>query len=63
MRAGHIPGSIMIPLNSLGDRLGELPRDKQIIVYCRVGHRAYVAAKILKQHGFQKGEKVSPADT
>lgn len=57
--AGHIPGSILIPLNSLRDRLGELPRDKQIIVYCRVGHRAYVAAKILKQHGFQKVKSLS----
>lgn len=32
---GHLPGAINIPLAELESRLGELPKDKQILVYCR----------------------------
>ncbi len=49
---GHIPGSKLIPLNSLRKRLDEIPRDKQIIVYCQAGLRAYVAQRILTQRGY-----------
>lgn len=33
--AGHIPGAISIPLDELRDRLGELPRDVEVVAYCR----------------------------
>jgi len=49
--AGFIPGSINIPLDQLRERLGELPAGKEIVVYCQVGLRAYLAARILAQHG------------
>lgn len=49
---GHIPGSIFIPLHELRDRLGELPRDRDIVVYCRSGQRSYYACRILTQRGF-----------
>lgn len=32
---GHIPGALSIPLDRLATRLGELPRDREIIAYCR----------------------------
>jgi NADPH-dependent 2,4-dienoyl-CoA reductase/sulfur reductase-like enzyme/rhodanese-related sulfurtransferase len=50
---GHIPGAINIPVDDLRARLGELPRDRQIAVYCQVGHRGYLATRILRQTGFQ----------
>ncbi|NDL66553.1 DsrE/DsrF/DrsH-like family protein [Anaerotalea alkaliphila] len=50
---GFIPGSIHIPVNDLRQRQGELPKDKTIVVYCAVGLRGYVAARILSQLGFQ----------
>lgn len=50
--AGHIPGAVHIPLGSLRDRLGELPADKEVIVYCAVGQRAHTATRILLQNGF-----------
>jgi NADPH-dependent 2,4-dienoyl-CoA reductase/sulfur reductase-like enzyme/peroxiredoxin family protein/rhodanese-related sulfurtransferase/TusA-related sulfurtransferase len=50
---GLIPDARLIPLGQLRQRLGELPRDRQIVVYCKVGLRGYVAERILKQHGFQ----------
>jgi len=51
--AGHIPGSVHIPVDELRDRLGELPRDKEIWVYCQVGQRGYYASRILAQKGFR----------
>ncbi|MFZ4777322.1 MAG: FAD-dependent oxidoreductase [Terrimicrobiaceae bacterium] len=50
---GHIPGAINLPLNELRSRLGELPRDRELWLYCRVGQRGYYAARLLMQHGFQ----------
>jgi rhodanese-related sulfurtransferase len=47
-----IPGSHHIPVDDLRERIGELPGDKEIWVYCRAGLRGYVAARILAQHGF-----------
>ena len=50
--AGHIPGSIHIPVDELRERLGELPQDQEIIAYCKVGQRGYIATRILMQSGF-----------
>ena len=50
---GHIPGAVNLSVDDLRTRLGELPRDRQIAVYCQVGQRGYLATRILKQAGFQ----------
>lgn len=51
--AGHIAGSVNIPLDELRERLGELPKDTAITVTCAVGLRGYIAARILVGHGFK----------
>jgi len=51
--AGAIPGATLIPLGKLRSRLAELPKDREIVVYCAVGIRGYVAERILKQRGFK----------
>lgn len=51
--AGHIPGAKNISLQSLDRRLGELPKDQPIIVYCRSGSRSATAAQLLKRQGFE----------
>ncbi|MFZ5354483.1 MAG: FAD-dependent oxidoreductase [Bacillota bacterium] len=50
---GHIEGAINIPVDSLRERLGELDKNKEIVEYCRVGLRGYIAARILEQNGFK----------
>ncbi len=49
---GHVDGTLHIPLDSLRERLNELPRDKQIIVHCKTGLRSYIANRVLVQNGF-----------
>ncbi|HEY3375557.1 MAG TPA: FAD-dependent oxidoreductase [Candidatus Aquicultor sp.] len=49
---GNIKGALHIPVDDLRARMHELPKDKEIYVYCRVGMRAYIACRILKQNGY-----------
>jgi rhodanese-related sulfurtransferase len=48
-----VPGAVNIPLPQLRARLGELPRDQEILVICRSGQRAYYATRVLLQNGFK----------
>lgn len=52
-KAGGLPGAQLIPLGAIRERLCELPHDREIVVYCAVGIRGYLAERILKQHGFR----------
>jgi rhodanese-related sulfurtransferase len=47
------PGAVNIPMGQLRARLGELPRDREILVICRSGQRAYYATRLLLQNGFK----------
>ncbi len=51
-RLGHVEGANNIPLHSLRDRMTELPRDREILVYCAVGQRSYYASRALRLNGF-----------
>jgi NADPH-dependent 2,4-dienoyl-CoA reductase/sulfur reductase-like enzyme/peroxiredoxin family protein/rhodanese-related sulfurtransferase/TusA-related sulfurtransferase len=51
--AGAIPGALNIPLDSLRNRLSELPKDKEILVYCKAGFRGYIACRILMQNALR----------
>lgn len=50
--AGHIPGTVHIPLDGLRERLSELDRGKRVYVNCQSGLRSYLACRILAQKGF-----------
>jgi rhodanese-related sulfurtransferase len=50
----RLPGSTLIPLGALRGRIDELPKDKEIIAFCKVSLRGYEAALILKAAGFEK---------
>ncbi len=48
-----VPGAVNIPLPELRARLGELPKDREILIICRSAQRAYYATRILLQNGFK----------
>lgn len=49
----RIDGSVLIPLNQLASRLGEISREKPIVVYCHHGQRSLLAAQFLQQEGYE----------
>jgi NADPH-dependent 2,4-dienoyl-CoA reductase/sulfur reductase-like enzyme/rhodanese-related sulfurtransferase len=51
--AGSIPESIHIPREELRERIGELPKDRDLVVFCRSGVRSYAACRVLSQSGFE----------
>ncbi len=52
-KRGAIPGSVLIPVDNLRERVDELDHNKEIIAYCKIGLRGYFATRILLQHGFK----------
>jgi rhodanese-related sulfurtransferase len=48
-----VPDALNIPLGQLRSRLAELRRDREILVVCRSGQRAYYATRMLLQRGFR----------
>ena len=55
---GHIEGAKLIPVQELESRLNEVPKDKQVYVYCHSGRRSAKAAGILSGAGFTNIENV-----
>ena len=53
----HLPGAINIPFSKFRSRLSEIPRDKNIFLYCRVGFSSYMAYRILRQNGYGSGKQ------
>jgi rhodanese-related sulfurtransferase len=51
-RGGHITGAKLIPLNELRGRIGELPKDTEILCVCRSGSRSSAAVGQLSSAGF-----------
>jgi len=53
-RAGHLPGAISIPVGELSARLGELPREREVVAYCRGPYcvMALDAVELLRKEGF-----------
>ncbi len=56
---GSIPDAMNIPLDELRGRIDELPRDKDIHLYCAIGLRGYLALKILMGRGFTRVTNLS----
>lgn len=49
--AGTIGNAVLIPLDSIRDRLAEFPKDKRVVIFCRAGLRGYIGYRILVQNG------------
>jgi NADPH-dependent 2,4-dienoyl-CoA reductase/sulfur reductase-like enzyme/rhodanese-related sulfurtransferase len=50
---GHIEGAVHIPIQELRARVHELSKGKRWVVYCQIGRRGYIAARILRAHGLR----------
>lgn len=51
-RDGAYPNARNIPVGNLASRLGEIPKDKPVVLYCASGARSASAARTMKQAGF-----------
>ncbi|MCW5882373.1 MAG: rhodanese-like domain-containing protein [Anaerolineae bacterium] len=49
----HLPGSTLIPLKQLPQRLSEIPKDKDVVVVCRSGNRSQAGRDILTAAGYK----------
>lgn len=56
---GTIPGAVNIPLDDLRTGLSGIPKDKPVFVFCQIGLRGYLAARILMQSGFTQVRNLS----
>lgn len=50
---GAVEGSLNIPLDDIRKRLDEIPKDRDVLIYCQSGQRSYVANRILCQKGYK----------
>ncbi len=56
---GKIANAINIPIDEIRNRLDEIPKEKNIFIYCEAGLRGYLAQRILKQNGFNNISNLS----
>ena len=54
----HVPGAVLIPLDQLGDRQDEIPRDEPLLVICHTGARSGAAVQALTAAGYDAANVV-----
>ena len=53
-RQARLKGAVLIPISEIERRLGEIPRNKTIVVYCAVGSRSNMVAGFLAEKGYRE---------
>lgn len=56
--AGHVPGAVNIPHDQVASRLAEVPKDKDVVVYCRSGRRSGLAIDVLEASGYSRVQQL-----
>jgi glyoxylase-like metal-dependent hydrolase (beta-lactamase superfamily II) len=51
--SGHVDGAVFLPFYEVIDRMGELPKDRPVYVYCGSGYRASAVTSLLHHHGWE----------
>ena len=54
MAQGIIPGAQQLPMHTIPLRMSELPKDRDVVLYCRSGARSYQACAYLMQQGYDR---------
>jgi hydroxyacylglutathione hydrolase len=52
--AGHVPGAVNIPHDQVASRLAEVPKEKDVVLYCRSGRRSALAGEVLAGSGYTR---------
>ena len=52
--SGHVPGAVNIPYDQVASRIAEVPKDKDVVLYCKSGRRAGIAAEVLASQGYER---------
>jgi rhodanese-related sulfurtransferase len=53
---GHVPGAVNVPYDQVASQLAQIPKDKDVVLYCRSGRRTALAGEVLKANGYSKLE-------
>lgn len=56
---GHVAGARHIPLGDLPARLAEVPRDRDVLLFCRSGNRSGRATALLRERGYERALNVA----
>jgi rhodanese-related sulfurtransferase len=59
LREAAVPGALHIPLGQLSQKGNTLPRDRDLLVFCRSGNRSAMATEMLNKNGFDRAMNVS----
>jgi rhodanese-related sulfurtransferase len=60
----HIPGAVNIPVEELGNHISEIPKDKTVVVACRMGlKKSDIALEQLQNFGFAQAKKITSGTT
>jgi rhodanese-related sulfurtransferase len=51
--AGHAPSAVHVPMGEVVARIAEIPRDADVVVVCRSGHRSAAVTAYLSQGGWR----------
>ncbi len=53
-RQAHLKGAVLIPIDQVERRLGEIPKNRAVLVYCAVGSRSSTVAGFLAERGYRE---------
>ena len=51
---GHVPGAVNVPYDQIASQLALIPKDRDVVLYCRSGRRTTLAAEVLEANGYTK---------
>nr|WP_209262360.1 rhodanese-like domain-containing protein [Thiorhodococcus minor] len=54
MGQGMIPDALQLPMHLIPMRMSELPKDRDVVLYCRSGARSYQACAYMMQQGYDR---------
>lgn len=57
--SGHLENAVHLPLGSVAARMHEIPRDRDVVVYCRSGARSGRAAEFLREQGYTRVQNLT----